>query len=436
MINEVFMEDVRCFHGAHTVPIRPITLIVGENSTGKTTFLAMIRAAWQLGAGNLDPDFNEAPFLLGAFDDLHSGVRRRGREPGFAIGGRSPVVDGTLPGIAAEASFIATFDSGGGQPRINGYNLAAGAYETTMAWSGPPHGWLSLTTPVRTIEIPQIHPSELRPQYISEFVHQVLTGRAKASDTIDGGAGAVTPDEVRALFDLPRAVTRGLGAQPVALAPIRSEPRRNYSPQRENAEPYGSHVPMVLASLSAREPDAWKDLRARLRNFGQASGLLQDITVERKGQKPGDPFQVRVSLAKRGDFNLVDVGYGVSQGLPIIVDAMLMPRSGTLLMQQPEVHLHPRAQAALGDLCVDLLAQEDKRFVVETHSDYLIDRIRMRIREGSGPKPGDVVILYFERDGRKVKVHPIELDAQANLIDVPPGYRRFFLEESSRLLGW
>jgi predicted ATPase len=134
-------------------------------------------------------------------------------------------------------------------------------------------------------------------------------------------------------------------------------------------------------------------------------------------------------------FNLVDVGYGVSQILPIIVDILRTEKEGMFLLQQPEVHLHPQAQAELGSFLATLAATAGTRFVVETHSDYLVDRIRMDIRDQRNIKPKDVQILYFERQNGKVKVHPIEIDENGNLESVPKGYRSFFLQEERRFLG-
>jgi predicted ATPase len=128
----------------------------------------------------------------------------------------------------------------------------------------------------------------------------------------------------------------------------------------------------------------------------------------------------------------------VSQILPILFDSLEAPPGQTFLLQQPEVHLHPRAQAALGSVLVAQAADRRQTFVVETHSDHLVDRVRMDVREKRGAtplSPEDVVILYFERKEGRATVHPIKIDAQGNLIDVPAGYRDFFMLEERRLLG-
>lgn len=107
-----------------------------------------------------------------------------------------------------------------------------------------------------------------------------------------------------------------------------------------------------------------------------------------------------------------------------------------MLIQQPEVHLHPRAQAALGSLLVHVAKGQKKRFLVETHSDYLVDRVRMEVRENEDLTPADVQILYFQReDDGRVEIYPLELDEQGNIVNAPPGYREFFLREEERFLG-
>ena len=103
-------------------------------------------------------------------------------------------------------------------------------------------------------------------------------------------------------------------------------------------------------------------------------------------------------------------------------------------MQQPEVHLHPKGQAELTSLLVDL-NKDEKSFVVETHSDAMIDRARIEIMK-KRIKPEDVSLIYLEPSGNKVEVHNISFDEQANMIDVPGSYRDFFLKESDKLLGF
>ncbi len=122
-------------------------------------------------------------------------------------------------------------------------------------------------------------------------------------------------------------------------------------------------------------------MKESLERFGDASGLFHGLDVKRLGRQESSPFQILIKIAGPA-FNLVDVGYGVSQALPIVVDLLQGKKGQMFLVQQPEVHLHPRAQAELGTLLGQLAKADKKRIIVETHSDYLIDRVRMDVRDG------------------------------------------------------
>ena len=132
---------------------------------------------------------------------------------------------------------------------------------------------------------------------------------------------------------------------------------------------------------------------------------------------------------------MIDVGYGVNQLLPILVRVFNENSNMTFLMQQPEVHLHPRGQAELSSLLIDLVKRRSHKFLVETHSDYMIDRARIEIMN-KRITPEDVSLIYLEPSGNSVRVYNIEFDEQANLIGAPSSYREFFLKESDRLLGF
>ena len=133
--------------------------------------------------------------------------------------------------------------------------------------------------------------------------------------------------------------------------------------------------------------------------------------------------------------NLTDVGYGISQALPIIVQSVLKGAGPALLMQQPEVHLHPRAQAALGTFFAKLVAGERNRMVViETHSDCLVDRIRQEVAADT-IDPSRVLVLFFHKPSLETRIWPITLDKFGNVENAPRQYREFFLKEELNLFN-
>ena len=135
---------------------------------------------------------------------------------------------------------------------------------------------------------------------------------------------------------------------------------------------------------------------------------------------------------------ITNVGYGVSQSLPIVTEIFRRKKGTGFLIQQPEVHLHPKAQAQVGELIFKEAIESNKVFFIETHSDYIIDRIRMLLRKSKKKNlNGKVNLLFFERNDEGNKVTKIPIDDNGNLdSNQPDSYREFFLKEQLDLLGY
>lgn len=146
----------------------------------------------------------------------------------------------------------------------------------------------------------------------------------------------------------------------------------------------------------------------------------------------GNPIQPRPVGPWR---NLVDVGYGVSQILPLIC-RLSDPSVHLHLVQQPEIHLHPKAQAALGSFLCEWVAEGRGQLIIETHSQYLLDRVRMEVRDSRiDIGPADVSVAFFESHGLESKIANIEFDDLGNVQGAPPGYNSFFVDEVARSIG-
>lgn len=236
---------------------------------------------------------------------------------------------------------------------------------------------------------------------------------------------------------------RGSTERPFASAPVRSKPRRIYDPSNLEQDAEGDYIPMYLADIRVRYPDRWGRLKEQLEEFGSDAGLFDEIGIKPLGEKGGAGFLVQVRkfsgprtrTLKGPQRNLIDMGYGVSQVLPVVTELLRRDSSAMFLLQQPEVHLHPSAQAALGSLFCRAIEEKKHQLMVETHSDYLLDRIRMLIRHRKTKlKPEDVSILFFERQRLGIFIHSLRLDEQGSIINAPVAYRKFFMEEEYRRL--
>ena len=221
------------------------------------------------------------------------------------------------------------------------------------------------------------------------------------------------------------------------LAQIRTEAKSTYDQvSQDNFSPEGKHTPYLIRRMfsSSSKAHAAK-FRDSLAKIGIASGLFQEVRIRNFGRGSRVPFELDIVLDGKA-LNITSVGYGVSQSLPVLTEVLARPHGAWLSIQQPEVHLHPRAQAALGDLFFELSVEDHKLFLVETHSDFMIDRFRMNYAAERNDKP-DSQILFFERKDNHNFVSVLTVNPKDGELpaDQPDSYRRFFIREQMRLLG-
>ena len=134
------------------------------------------------------------------------------------------------------------------------------------------------------------------------------------------------------------------------------------------------------------------------------------------------------------DVSPLDVGFGVSQVLPIAVE-LLTSTERVLCIEQPEIHLHPKLQTELGDLLIYATAEvgNANQLIIETHSEHLLLRLQRRIREGSLP-PNDIAVYYLEPETEFGSVvRRLRLDEQGVFLD--PWPTGFFEESLQEILG-
>ncbi len=148
-------------------------------------------------------------------------------------------------------------------------------------------------------------------------------------------------------------------------------------------------------------------------------GLFKTIKANKM---KGGRFELNVQVNENSELaSLTDVGFGISQFLPIIVADLQMEDGSCLAISQPEIHLHPKIQATLGDYFCKQVNNTDKQYIVETHSEYLINRMRLLIVKGE-LKPEDVKLYYMENDGIKTTTYAIELTTDGQIKNAPQGF--------------
>lgn len=148
-------------------------------------------------------------------------------------------------------------------------------------------------------------------------------------------------------------------------------------------------------------------------------GLLHDIKSKRLD---GGRYEILVQSIEFGTWSsITDVGFGISQFLPIIVADLQLPEESTLYIAQPEIHLHPKIQALFGDYIVKQITEKSKKYVIETHSEYLINRIRLCICKDQ-IKENDISTIYLENFKDSTKSHIIKFNSSGEIKNAPPSF--------------
>ena len=417
-ITSLALTDVRCFAGTQRTALPRVAVLVGENSTGKSTFLGCARAIARLSdfvdLSDRNP-FEDPPFSMGGFETIaRSGVSK------FAI-------EATFEGHRYDRVRVAYDRGPGGEPRERELELTLstesgqrGAFRVTRRCSprsGRPEMW-RVAGPGFEFEFPQSLVSYRQfSTWLSVSVRRGNLPHEGSTTLWRKRTGDASPEADRMFARFTNFFRRSdLFPSLEHWLPVVPDDPNGWLREREYASnPFGRSL-----------DDATLD---RIVALGRRLNLFSSLDF-RRGQ--GGTYEIRVN-ASGEDCNVVDVGFGVHSVLPLLHAVASAPKEASLLLQQPESHLHPQAQAAL----VRLVAQWGHPLLVETHSDHIPDWFRIAAMSGD-LDPDDLGIVYFDSvaGGGSTVLHHIRVDDHANLIDTPPGFRRFFLDETERLLGF
>lgn len=428
----VFMDNFRGFSET-LLPLKQITFLVGENSTGKSSFLKLLYALSSPLFCFSPESALQAEAELGSFDDIVSAWAAD--KSYFRIGVLSTQLN-CKTNVWSCASFaVHTFTDRNGTPRVSRYIQYIDGRLIKLLFQQR-HPKYKITSVKKTFKTEEdiirlffdiirsdsddksgfsCFPDDITPPPPIPIAVNILLSRDKSKSFLSGKIGT--------------EITRPLDM--TWFAPIRTKPQRFYDGMQKSFSPEGDHTPFILRrSLRLRSKSM--DFAKRLKAFGKASGLFDTVFPHSFDKNPQSPFEILVSFVG-AELNINNVGYGVSQVLPLIVEFLSRVKNTTFAVQQPEVHLHPRAQAALGDLVFQLAKERDHRFLLETHSDYLIDRCRLRMHETKNSLEAQV--LFFQRisDGNCATILNISPDGKYPL-DQPPEFRDFFVNEEMSLL--
>ena len=207
------------------------------------------------------------------------------------------------------------------------------------------------------------------------------------------------------------------------LASTRAEPRRQTRWEGEHPIDVGKRGHDVISALlSARVKHLGRNEK-RISVWLQKMKLAHAFSLESQGDD-GKDYEIHIRKnAESSAVTLVDMGYGLSQFLPVLVLCYYVPEGSTLILEQPGIHLHPRVQSQLADLLIEVVTERNLQVIVESHSEHLLVRLQRRIAEGK--IEGDKIGLYFcsndEAEGVST-LEPLEVDRVGNIRNWPENF--------------
>lgn len=219
------------------------------------------------------------------------------------------------------------------------------------------------------------------------------------------------------------------------LGPLRDYPRRSYNWSGERIKDVGikgDHAIEALLASGGRKYDFGKNQRKQTMQQIVAERLISmklvsEIKIEQAGQNRKE-YDVFVKTGAGMPFvKLTDVGFGISQILPVIVESFYVPHESVVVIEQPEIHLHPRVQADMADVFIDAIkARENNQprncqFLVESHSEYLLRRLQLRIAEEKLTQ-NDVAIYFISNTAENAVIEELQLDEFGNISNWPEDF--------------
>jgi predicted ATPase len=399
----IYSEDLKphgLVHLAIEVELAPVTVLLGTNSSGKSSLLQSLLLLKQTAASpdrsihlNLGGDEANDYFNFGHFDDvLTKNTPVRQIEIGFDF--RRPdstllfkqerVPSGSLSvsysKISTGAAAVQMLQLTNGEQLFRAIRREGGSYSIMVDSETQPRGKGRNYAPERSIALP-------------------------------AEAIAILEKEGALAEDISLAIRREL--EGIAyLGPLRRKPERDYVWNKSKPGDLGIEGNGVINALFAS---------ALLRNKDQngETPLIEEVSTWLKRMGVADKLEVKqlghstryeIVVHKDGvEANLRDVGIGVSQVLPVLTLAFFAPAGSTILLEEPEIHLHPLAQAVLAELFVETSQKRHVQFIVETHSEHLFRRMQTLVAKQK-LSINDCRMYFVEREGADAVLNSLELD--------------------------
>lgn len=404
MITQLHLKNFKSWRDSKPVVLSPVTMLLGTNSSGKSSLLQSLLLLKQTIASpdrtvhlNLGGDEVNDFFNFGDFDTVLTanpdGSRHFEISFDFIRPKGEKVSEGrfscTYGQTSSGAVAIQTLNLETVARRFRAVRRERGTYSLMVDEETQPRGKGRHMAPERSIALP--------------------------ADAI-----AVLGTDGQHVQDLSLAIRREL--ESIAyLGPLRRKPERDYVWNKTKPgviEPDGFKVIEALLASTLLKSEEQGEVLSGVSHWLKEMRIADKVDVRQVGRSS----RYELVIYKDGvESNLRDVGIGVSQVLPVLTIAYFTPPGSTVLLEEPEIHLHPLAQSVLAEMFVQVSKKRNIQFIVETHSEHLFRRLQTLIaREETNTQTCQM--LFVERNGADAMLRKLDIDDYGRVKNWPDGF--------------
>ena len=411
MLTHIRMKNFKSWRDSGEVKLAPLTGFFGANSSGKSSLLQMLLLLKQTIGSEEVLFFGDEDSLvnLGSFNEV---IHRHNRDAQLTLefGGklRKPYpIDLSLEDRFPDETTVDDFTfntvlrTGNSEPILQSFRYTSLSSFWKMEWQGYGYregnqflngknlGYVPVETCYGVPRRIQGRPRQRNSKFLRQF----------------------------------SSVFETFFAELYYLASTRAEPRRQTRWEGEHPIDVGKRGHDVISALLSARLKHLVRHEKRISAWLQQMKLAHAFSLESQGDDEKD-YEIRIRKNTESPaVTLVDMGYGLSQFLPVLVLCYYVPEGSTLILEQPGIHLHPMVQSQLADLLIEVVTERNLQVIVESHSEHLLVRLQRRITEGKVCR--DKIGLYFcsndEAEGVST-LEPLEVDRVGNIRNWPENF--------------
>ena len=413
MLTHIRMKNFKSWADSGEVKLAPLTGFFGANSSGKSSLLQMLLLLKQTIGSEEVLFFGDENSLvnLGSFKEvIHRHNRNAELELEFGCQLREPRLVGISLNEWPEVdgfTFNTVLCAGNREPLILNFRYASSTNDLEIIW--------------------RFRQSMVEEGRIRQGGDQVFNGSSMGDAYVHNCYGVPAlqrniqwDNKFLARFS---SLFEELFSDIYYLASTRVEPRRQTRWEGEHPIDVGKRGSDVISALLSARVKQLGQNEKRISVWLQKMKLAHAFSLENQGDD-GKDYEIHIRKnAESPAVTLVDMGYGLSQFLPVLVLCYHVPEGSTLILEQPGIHLHPMVQSQLADLLIEVVTERNLQVIVESHSEHLLVRLQRRIAEGKVGR--DKIGLYFCRNDEAEGVstlEPLDVDKVGNIRNWPENF--------------